>query len=111
MNAADLARAYACSARLVSNDELLIVAYELRCKSGTVKVICLRMMPYGYRTLILGDVKDEYEPLCRALGVEPHAVGHGLPARINPLDFGPLGRVGFGMAGDPECPQAFAAPF
>ncbi len=49
------------------------------------------MMAYGYRTLILGDVKDEYEPLCRALGVEPHAVGHGLPARINPLDFGPLG--------------------
>ena len=39
----------------------------------------------------LGDVKDEYEPLCRALGVAPHAVGHGLPARINPLDFGPLG--------------------
>jgi len=31
------------------------------------------------------------EPLCRALGVAPHAVGHGLPARINPLDFGPLG--------------------
>jgi hypothetical protein len=41
--------------------------------------------------LILGDVKDEYEPLCRALEVQPHAVGHGLPARINPLDFGPLG--------------------
>ena len=54
-------------------------------------MFCLRMMAYGYRTLILGDVKDEYEPLCRALGVEPHAVGHGLPARINPLDFGPLG--------------------
>jgi len=49
------------------------------------------MMAYAYRTLILGDVKDEYEPLCRALGVEPHAVGHGLPARINPLDFGPVG--------------------
>jgi len=54
-------------------------------------MFCLRMMAYAYRTLILGDVKDEYEPLCRALGVEPHAVGHGLPARINPLDFGPLG--------------------
>ncbi|MGN6606493.1 MAG: ATP-binding protein [Jatrophihabitans sp.] len=30
-------------------------------------------------------------PLCYAGGVAPHAVGHGLPARINPLDFGPLG--------------------
>ena len=54
-------------------------------------MFCLRMMAYGYRTLILGDVKDEYEALCRALGVQPHAVGHGLPTRINPLDFGPLG--------------------
>ena len=60
-------------------------------KSARVKIFCLGLMPYGYRTLILGDVKDEYEPLCRAVGVSPHAVGHGLPARINPLDFGPLG--------------------
>ena len=54
-------------------------------------MFCLRMMDYGYRALILGDAKDEYEPLCRALGVAPFAIGHGLPARINPLDFGPLG--------------------
>jgi hypothetical protein len=75
----------------VTNPNMIFFGAPGRGKSGTVKVICLRMMPYGYRTLILGDVKDEYEPLCRALGVEPHAVGHGLPARINPLDFGPLG--------------------
>ena len=48
------------------------------------------MMDFGYRALILGDPKDEYEPLCRALGVEPFAIGPGLPARINPLAFGPL---------------------
>jgi hypothetical protein len=48
------------------------------------------MMDFGYRTLILGDTKDEYEPLCRALGVEPFAIGHGMAARINPLAIGPL---------------------
>ena len=75
----------------VTNPNMMFFGAPGRGKSGTVKMFCLRMMAYAYRTLILGDVKDEYELLCRALGVEPHAVGHGLPARINPLDFGPLG--------------------
>jgi hypothetical protein len=60
-------------------------------KSGTAKAFLLRMMGFGYRALVLGDPKDEYEALCRALGVEPIAIGHGLSARINPLAFGPLG--------------------
>lgn len=75
----------------VTNPNIMIFGAPGQGKSGTVKIFCLRKMTYGYRTLILGDVKDEYEALCRALDVEPHAVGHGLPARINPLDFGPLG--------------------
>ena len=75
----------------VTNPNMMFFGAPGRGKSGTVKMFCLRMMAYAYRTLILGDVKDEYEALCRALGVEPHAVGHGLFARINPLDFGPLG--------------------
>jgi hypothetical protein len=75
----------------VTNPNMIFFGAPGRGKSGTVKMLSLRMMAYGYRTLILGDVKDEYEALCRTLGVEPHAVGHGLPARINPLDFGPLG--------------------
>ncbi|MQW77323.1 ATP-binding protein [Nocardioides sp. dk4132] len=60
-------------------------------KSGTTKAFCTRMMSFGYRTLVLGDPKDEYESLCRALGVEPFVIGPGLPARINPLAMGPLG--------------------
>jgi len=75
----------------VTNPNIMIFGAPGQGKSGTVKLFVLRQMVYGYRTLILGDVKDEYELLCRALGVQPHAVGHGLPARINPLDFGPLG--------------------
>src|SRR3954470_19314452 len=75
----------------VTNPNMILFGAPGQGKSGTVKMFALRQMAYGYRTLILGDVKDEYEPLCQALGVQPHAVGHGLPARINPLDFGPLG--------------------
>ena len=81
----------------VTNPNVMIFGAPGRGKSATVKALSLRLMPYGYKTLILGDVKDEYEPLCHALGVTPHAVGPGLPARINPLDFGPLGRDWSGL--------------
>ena len=76
----------------VTNPNLIVFGAPGRGKTGTIKILALRLMAYGYRTLVLGDVKDEYEGLCRALGVAPHAVGPGLPARINPLDLGPLGR-------------------
>ncbi|MFC3689264.1 ATP-binding protein [Aquipuribacter hungaricus] len=61
-------------------------------KSATVKAMVLRLLDFGYRALILGDVKDEYEKLCHAVGVEPFTIGPGLPARVNPLAFGPLGQ-------------------
>ncbi|SOC48590.1 hypothetical protein SAMN05660748_1292 [Blastococcus aggregatus] len=75
----------------VTNPNVVVFGKPGRGKSATVKAFALRMLCYGYRTLILGDTKDEYEPLCRALGVEPFAIGSGLPARVNPLAFGPLG--------------------
>jgi hypothetical protein len=75
----------------VTNPNVFVFGKPGRGKSGTVKIFCLRMLDFGYRVLILGDTKDEYEALCRALGVEPFRIGHGLPARVNPLDIGPLG--------------------
>jgi hypothetical protein len=60
-------------------------------KSSFVKEFAIRMGPFGYRSLILGDSKDEYEPLCGAFGVEPFAIGPGMWTRVNPLDVGPLG--------------------
>ena len=74
----------------VTNPNVFCFGKPGRGKSATTKAFCLRMMDFGYRILILGDPKDEYENLCAALGVEPFAIGHGLPARINPLAFGPL---------------------
>jgi len=60
-------------------------------KSADPKAFITAMFDFGYKALILGDVKDEYEPLCHAHGVEPFRVGPGLPTRLNPLDLGPLG--------------------
>ncbi|MGH2891646.1 MAG: ATP-binding protein, partial [Solirubrobacteraceae bacterium] len=60
-------------------------------KSGTTKAFCNRMLDYGYRVLILGDTKNEYEELCQSYGVDPFAIGVGLGTRINPIAFGPLG--------------------
>ena len=74
-----------------TNANVFIFGKPGRGKSATGKCFALRMMDFGYRTLVLGDPKDEYEPMCRALGVEPFAIGHGMPARVNPLAFGPLG--------------------
>ncbi len=74
----------------VTNPNIFAFGKPGRGKSGTVKAFCLRMMDFGYRTLILGDPKDEYEKLCHALGVQPITIGHGLGTRINPLAFGPL---------------------
>jgi len=62
-----------------------------RIDADGFKAILFRLMHFGVRTLIAGDVKDEYEQLCRAVDVQPFALGVGMPARINPLDAGPLG--------------------
>ena len=75
----------------VTNPNMFVFGKPGRGKSATVKAFLLRMMDFGYRALILGDPKDEYEHLCRAFGVEPFTIGPGLGVRINPLAFGPLG--------------------
>ena len=75
----------------VTNPNMFVFGKPGRGKSGAVKAFCLRMLDFGYRVLVLGDTKDEYEAMCRTLGVEPFVIGHGLTTRVNPLDAGPLG--------------------
>ena len=78
-------------AGLVSNPNVLVTGIPGSGKSANVKALALRLMPFGVKTLIAGDVKGEYTPLCRFLGAEPVRLGPGLPGRLNPLDAGPLG--------------------
>jgi hypothetical protein len=89
----------------VTNPNVMCFGKPGTGKSATTKAFCLRMMDFGYRILILGDPKDEYERLCHFLGVEPFVIGPGLPARINPLAFGPLAE-GWDTCGPQEAQPA-----
>jgi type IV secretory pathway VirB4 component len=75
---------------LATNPNMIVFGEPGRGKSSTVAAFLLRMMMFGCKALIAGDVKGEYSPLVRALGGTPIALGHGSPARLNALDLGPL---------------------
>lgn len=76
---------------LVTNPNMLFTGVPGSGKSATMKALALRLMAFGVKVLVAGDIKNEYAPLARALGVDPVEIGPGLPARLNPLDAGPLG--------------------
>ena len=76
---------------LISNPNILVTGVPGAGKSAIIKALAARLMPYGVRAFVVGDLKNEYAALARALGVEPVELGPGLPARLNPLDAGPLG--------------------
>jgi type IV secretory pathway VirB4 component len=78
-------------AGLITNPNLMITGVPGAGKSATCKAISTRLMPYGIKTFVLGDLKNEYARLARSLGVEPLELGQGLGNRLNPLDAGPLG--------------------
>lgn len=75
----------------VSNPNVVVTGEPGVGKSATIKALALRLMPFGVRAFVLGDLKNEYAPVARALGTEPVELGPGLPGRLNPLDAGPLG--------------------
>jgi hypothetical protein len=76
---------------LITNPNLLVTGIPGAGKSATIKALALRLMAYGVRVFVVGDIKNEYAPLARALGVDPVELGPGLATRLNPLDAGPLG--------------------
>jgi type IV secretory pathway VirB4 component len=53
-------------------------------KSALVKTLVWRMLLFGRRAFVL-DVKREYGPLCRAVGVQPISLVPGGGVRLNPL--------------------------
>lgn len=83
----------------VTNPNFLVTGVPGTGKSATIKAMAMRLMACGIRSFVLGDIKNEYAPLARALGVEPLELGPGLGHRLNPLDAGPLGR---NLPSDPE---------
>ncbi|HTW11558.1 MAG TPA: ATP-binding protein [Solirubrobacteraceae bacterium] len=53
-------------------------------KSALVKTLLWRMLLFGRRAFVL-DVKREYGPLCKAVGVRPVSLSPGGGVRLNPL--------------------------
>jgi type IV secretory pathway VirB4 component len=69
----------------VLDDPNVIVIGKLgQGKSALVKTLLWRMLLFGRRAFVL-DVKCEYGPLCRAVGVEPLSLIPGGCLRLNPL--------------------------
>ncbi|MDR3106607.1 MAG: ATP-binding protein [Bifidobacteriaceae bacterium] len=57
-------------------------------KSSLAKSLYTRSIPFGRRVYVPGDPKGEHTPVAEAVGGRAIRLGHGLPARLNPLDEG-----------------------
>src|SRR3546814_14823567 len=55
----------------VTNPNIFQFAKPGRGQSGTTKGFCTRMIPFGYRPLVPGDVKAESGLLCPRSGAQP----------------------------------------
>lgn len=77
------------AAGVITNPNILLAGVIGRGKSALAKTLALRMTAFGVRVYVPCDPKGEWGAVARALGVEPIALGRGLPARVNPLDPGP----------------------
>ena len=58
-------------------------------KSSLAKSLYTRSIPFGRRVYVPGDPKGEHSAVAEAVGGKAIVLGHGLPARLNPLDEGP----------------------
>lgn len=77
---------------ITNNPNFLVSGIPGSGKSAIQKALAFRLAPLGFRTLVAGDTKGEYNALVEAVGGRPLRLGPGLGGRINPLDAGPLGR-------------------
>lgn len=57
-------------------------------KSALAKSLYCRSIPFGRRVYVPGDPKGEHTAVAEAVGGMAIKLGHGLPARLNPLDEG-----------------------
>jgi len=57
-------------------------------KSSLAKSLYTRSLPFGRRVYVPGDPKGEHTPVAQAVGGMAIKLGHGQPARLNPLDQG-----------------------
>jgi hypothetical protein len=76
--------------KIVANPNIFILGKTGRGKTSTILALALRLMAFGVKVLVAGDVKGEYTHAARALGADPPVLGDGSGRKINPLDAGLL---------------------
>ncbi len=69
---------------LLDDPNVLVLGRLGQGKSSLVKTLLWRMLLFGRRAFVL-DVKREYGPLCKAVGVTPISLVPGGGVRLNPL--------------------------
>jgi type IV secretory pathway VirB4 component len=73
------------AAKVLTGVNMLVFGLIGRGKSALVKSLLLRAVLFGIKGIAF-DVKGEYGPLARAMGVEPLRLAPGGALRLNPLD-------------------------
>lgn len=94
--------AWVTSYGITSNPNFLVSGIPGSGKSAIQKALAFRLASFGFRSLVAGDTKGEYNRLVEAVGGHPLRLGPGMNGRINPLDAGPLGRDLSRLSNDDE---------
>jgi len=82
--------AYADSSeRGAFSTNVLVLGMYRGGKSGTIKLLSLRSLEFGYRSVVPSDSKGEWVAAAEAVGGVVIRLGAGSKDRINPLDRGP----------------------
>ncbi len=73
---------------VLTNPNVLLAGVIGAGKSALAKSLVCRSIAFGRRAYIPGDPKGEWTPVAEAVGGQAIVLGHGLAARLNPLDEG-----------------------
>jgi hypothetical protein len=72
-------------ARILSNPSVFLAGVIGSGKSSFAKTLLLRALAFGYRFVVPGDVRGEYQRLARAAGITPIVLGPGTSRPLNAL--------------------------
>lgn len=73
---------------LITAPNLVLAGIVGSGKSALAKSLYTRSIPFGRRVYVPGDPKGEHTAVAEAVGGRAIALGHGMTARLNPLDEG-----------------------
>lgn len=73
---------------LITAPNLVLAGIVGSGKSSLAKSLYTRSLPFGRRVYVPGDPKGEHTAVAEAVGGRAIVLGHGLSARLNPLDEG-----------------------